>query len=775
MANAESELLSARLYQPLFSNPTADGAPSSNGGNKNRFFLSLSKWVLKFTMWFIFIAWVALFLLVPTDLGTTLSNDWLAATGGTLFGDSGSVLLLYSGPILAIAILAFPYIIIVGKEEQQLQECACNTLKDRNCTPPILCLLKSTLIYYRKKKPPRFNLWTFPVLVDGQLGVVSAAELIGIILFVVFVLWDLYAYTVVNFELLATYGDLSLGETRLLFLLNFARNLGQIGLVCLTFLFLPVARGSVLFRLINIPFEHATRYHVWLGNLTMLLFTIHGLLYVLIWTIKGCFLNQILEWKDTGVANLAGSISLSVGLLMWITTLPPVRKRNFELFLYTHQLYIILVVFLALHIGYLVFPTAAGPIFIFVLDRFLRFCQSRKSVDIISAKCLPCGTVELVLAKPESLRYNALSFVFVRAWELSRLQWHPFSVSSSPMDGKYHISVLIKAIGKWTEKLRDSALKNLELPCTKLTISVEGPYGHEKPYHMMYENLILVAGGIGISPFLAVLSDILHSVKEGKPCLPRNILLVWAVKRSDELSLLSTISMDSTICPSFSNKLNLQAHIYVTRESEFPLEHGEVGNSTADSSDLCPMSKRSGMSVLVGTGHNIWSCLYVISSTLGFVILLGLLDFFYINPFDITSWSYKGFLFLACMVASVFIFGGLVVCLWHLSEKRTSAEEKCEDDESNFGKTEHTETVAHNVAHQESPTSLTRSIRYGARPDFKEIFGSVSKNWGHVDVGVIVCGPPTLQSSVAKEIRSQSVRRQSGDPIYHFNSHSFSL
>ena len=114
--------------------------------------------------------------------------------------------------------------------------------------------------------------------------------------------------------------------------------------------------------------------------------------------------------------------------------------------------------------------------------RFLRICQSRKTVDIISIKCLPCGTVELMLSKPPSntnspqicsflvffvvtiavtlfldnvdLRYNALSFIFLQIRELSWLQWHPFSVSSSPLDGKYHLSILIKVIGEWTKKLR---------------------------------------------------------------------------------------------------------------------------------------------------------------------------------------------------------------------------------------------------------------------------------------------------------------------------------
>lgn len=68
--------------------------------------------------------------------------------------------------------------------------------------------------------------------------------------------------------------------------------LGSIGIFCLAFLFLPVARGSVLLRLIDIPFEHATKYHVWLGHLTMVLFTLHGLLYVIAWAMEGRLLEM---------------------------------------------------------------------------------------------------------------------------------------------------------------------------------------------------------------------------------------------------------------------------------------------------------------------------------------------------------------------------------------------------------------------------------------------------------------------------------------------------
>ncbi|KAM3762841.1 hypothetical protein ACB098_01G375900 [Castanea mollissima] len=290
----------------------SNGAHANNNHKKNISLVSLAKWVLKLTMWIVFLAYVALFFLIPTDFGTELYADWTAATNGSLFGDIGSMLLLYGAPIIFIAFLAVLYLLISGEDQHQYQ--------------------------LQEKKAPRFRLWTFPVLVDGPLGVVSAAELIGIILFIVFVIWSAYVYTVVIIGTLP--GDSTPKDKSFFIVENLALRIGTIGLYCLAFLFIPVARGSVLLRLINIPFEQAIRYHVWLGHLTMLLFTVHGLLYVIAWTIEGHLLKLILEWADAGVAHLAGVISLTAGLLMWMTSLYPVRRNKFELFIYTHQLYI---------------------------------------------------------------------------------------------------------------------------------------------------------------------------------------------------------------------------------------------------------------------------------------------------------------------------------------------------------------------------------------------------------------------------------------------------
>ncbi|KAL3620747.1 hypothetical protein CASFOL_035659 [Castilleja foliolosa] len=706
---------------------------------KNTIFFSSAKWVLRVVMWVIFIAWASLIFLYPFDSVRQLYFYLIRATQGTLFGITGSIFISFSAPILLIAFLATAYMALCAWEQK------------------IYGTYKTSSSNY-----PRFRLWTFPVLVDGPFGVVSAAEMIGIVIFAVYVICAVIVFAVKNCGVLSWH-QMPSKETSILVIESTGRDFGLIGIFCLGFLFLPISRGSIILRLIDIPFEHATRYHVWLGHLTMALFTLHGLFYLIGWTLEGCLIQKITEWKSIGVANLAGVISVVSGLLMWVTSLPGVRRANFELFFYTHQLYIIFVVFMALHVGDFIFCFAAGGIFLFMLDRFLRFCQSRRTVDIISSRCFPCGTLELILSKPANLHYNALGWIFLQVRELSWLQWHPFSVSSSPLDNEHQIAVLIKVLGNWTRKLERRILSISEKgPQNVITASVEGPYGHESPYHLTYENLILVAGGIGISPFLAILSDVLHRINEGKPCLPKNILIIWAIKTSDELPLLQTVDMGS-ICPNFSNTLNLEIQTYVTRQTEPSLEEGNTVEPV--NSVLFPKpSKKCGMSVLVGTGNLIWSGMYVIVSTVGLGITVTLLDVLYINPYGVYQWWYKGLLFVLCMVLSVLVFGGFVICLWHLWERKTSVSE-IEDSIEN-------EPMMHKSYGKEQYVS---TVRYGQRPDFGGIFEKMSDCWGKVDIGVIICGPSTLQTSVAKECRTMNLKRRGNQAIFHFNSHSFDL
>lgn len=61
--------------------------------------------------------------------------------------------------------------------------------------------------------------------------------------------------------------------------------LGWVSMIPLALLFLPVTRGSPILKLIDIPFEHAVKYHVWLGHLTLILVLAHGVAYLIFYSL----------------------------------------------------------------------------------------------------------------------------------------------------------------------------------------------------------------------------------------------------------------------------------------------------------------------------------------------------------------------------------------------------------------------------------------------------------------------------------------------------------
>lgn len=107
----------------------------------------------------------------------------------------------------------------------------------------------------------------------------------------------------------------------------------------------------------------------------------------------------MLQWSSTWVSNVAGEIAILFALAMWVTSLRSVRQKLFEVFFYTHHLYALYIIFYVLHVGAAYFCMIIPGIFLFVIDRYLRFLQSRRRVRLLSARLLPLGFVELNFAK----------------------------------------------------------------------------------------------------------------------------------------------------------------------------------------------------------------------------------------------------------------------------------------------------------------------------------------------------------------------------------------
>ncbi|KAJ0609153.1 hypothetical protein HanLR1_Chr03g0110291 [Helianthus annuus] len=70
-------------------------------------------------MWVIFICWASFMFLVPSDSVQHLYKKVVNATFGSLFGTTGSIFLIYSGPVMIIGFLAIIYLWVSRKEEIQ--------------------------------------------------------------------------------------------------------------------------------------------------------------------------------------------------------------------------------------------------------------------------------------------------------------------------------------------------------------------------------------------------------------------------------------------------------------------------------------------------------------------------------------------------------------------------------------------------------------------------------------------------------------------------------
>jgi NADPH oxidase 1 len=117
-----------------------------------------------------------------------------------------------------------------------------------------------------------------------------------------------------------------------------------------------------------------------------------------------------------------------------------------------------------------------------------------------------------------SFRYLAGQWLWLNIPELSHIQLHPFTITSSPSDD--YVSLHIRCVGDWTDDLArhvgitESIEDETHTTCTSISlpdilrIKVDGPFG--APAELVYRQnaAICVGSGIGITPWASVLKDI---------------------------------------------------------------------------------------------------------------------------------------------------------------------------------------------------------------------------------------------------------------------------
>ncbi|XP_016480824.1 ferric reduction oxidase 2 [Nicotiana tabacum] len=680
----------------------------------------------------IFLGNLMMWVIMPTS---TYYQKWvpalLAATNSTFFDIQGPIMMNFTLPILFIAVLGCIYVHLEKQKSYSVTS---------YCNKDWLKVLKKPKII----KP---------------LGIVTWIELFFLAMFIILCVWYFSAFVYFHYSTITTYAATKGVQVWQARIDRLALVIGLTGNICLTFLFYPVSRGSSILPLLGLTSEGSIKYHIWLGHMAMTLFTIHGLLFILFWAVSGR-LHEMLKWDPHYISNVPGEIGLLVGLALWTTTFPAIRRRMFELFFYTHYLYILFMAFFLLHTGMFYACIMLPGFFLFLIDRYLRFLQSKQKVRLVSARVLTCETFELNFSKIPGLEYSPTSVMFLNVPSISKLQWHPFTVTSNSNLESDTISVVIKCEGTWTKKLYD--VLSLPSPVDRLEVSVEGPYGPASTHFLRHDTLVLISGGSGITPFISIIRELIYMSSTLK-CKTPKILLVSVFKNSSQLSMLDLL-LPLSGTPSGCSNLDLQIEAYITRENEPAPEKPEPLRTIW----FKPNHSDAPITPILGQNNWLWLAAIISSSFALYLLFVGLLYQYYVYPMD--HGTNKVFpyhtraLFNMLFIAVSIVIAASAVFLWN--KKKSARETKQIQDMADSTQSLNSLLAYADQELESLPQqSLNKSIKthYGQRPDLKRILLEVKGS----SVGVLASGPKTLRHDVAAICSSGLVEN------LHFESISF--
>ena len=143
-------------------------------------------------------------------------------------------------------------------------------------------------------------------------------------------------------------------------------------------------------------------------------------------------------------------------------------------------------------------------------------------VESVTEESLSMQTITLKPVNGEVFRYRPGQFGFIRIYsEGVSGEEHPFSITSEPSN-KETLTMTIKSLGDWT--LNVSKIKS----GSKALLT--GPFGKLSP--LLYpsdQEVVLIAGGVGITPMISILRYFENNEKD------RKVILFWGVKDQREL------------------------------------------------------------------------------------------------------------------------------------------------------------------------------------------------------------------------------------------------
>lgn len=377
--------------------------------------------------------------------------------------------------------------------------------------------------------------------------------------------------------------------------------LGAMAMGNITFMFATVVRNKYIRTEIFTGFEGSIFLHKYIGRFILLLcilhvgFTPQSLSIELINNLKTYFMSS-------NRINM-GTAAFVLIIILCVISIGIVRRACFELFYYAHILLgIMFSVFAFIHVGNTSWKYVIPGFIIFTFDIALRVASVIRNMKASISKVAihEDHSIRIVVDLPKHcIDYVGSQFVFIMIPSLSCFTFHPFSIvpyyecGNIAQEANNKISFLIKKTA-FHYGFTNSVLKcGPELE--NRTILIDGPYGAP---NIRFENQIVnifFAGGIGITPMIAMIKhqlDILEQIRYDL-ILGKRLILVWSIRSLYDaeflkIPFLKEIQRSTQLG---SSKVTLEIQIYITGKEH----NSDLEASTSEDVELSIYSNHSEM------------------------------------------------------------------------------------------------------------------------------------------------------------------------------------
>ncbi|XP_032882247.1 NADPH oxidase 3 [Amblyraja radiata] len=215
------------------------------------------------------------------------------------------------------------------------------------------------------------------------------------------------------------------------------------------------------------------------------------------------------------------------------------------------------------------------PNVLYICERLIRFARSLQEVVIIKVIVHPSMVLELQMKK-QGFKMKPGQYIFLHCPSISHFEWHPFTLTSAPEED--HFSIHIKVLGDWTSALYEACganVRRFQQPWKMPRVAVDGPFGTASIDVFCYEVSVLIAAGIGVTPFASILKSIWS--KHNHPTMTTKIKRVyfyWICRDTHSFEWFAGIlhSLEIQMMKMGNNQF-LSYHIFLTGWDDYQAAH----------------------------------------------------------------------------------------------------------------------------------------------------------------------------------------------------------